>query len=348
MADSANQHYVPQFYFRGFSLDGRSICVLNRGNGKTIPVASIRGQASKKYFYGDAEVEKALQKIDGAFSRVVNRLRDCPTFDNFAAGEYHVLLQNIMLQKARTMSARKRSRGMQDRLLQLCLTTEAYNNESLDERTREERIRSATTAEADPVQYQAMQMSIALELADSLFDLLPVMLENKTNRPFIFGDAPVVFSNPYLRRDRLAGVLGTSSTGLMVLYPLSPTRQLALLDDSVYKVRCRLPDVLPVRDLRDVSTLNRMQIHNAASAVYFHHRSFSPYVVSLWLQEHRLLEENRGAVVEAPGVDQRGEPVGDIFHCFEKQLPLIPRLSFLKYSQIPQHSEYPFSRRDAR
>jgi Protein of unknown function (DUF4238) len=76
MADSANQHYVPQFYFRGFTANARSVCVLNRSTGKTIPIASIKGQASKKYFYGDADAEKLIQKLDGAFSGVVRRFRE--------------------------------------------------------------------------------------------------------------------------------------------------------------------------------------------------------------------------------------------------------------------------------
>ena len=219
MAESANQHYVPQFYFRGFSSDDRSVCVLNRSTGKTIPVASIKGQASKKYFYGEADAEKGLQQVDGAFSGVVRRFRECAAFDEFSGEDYYTLLQNIMLQRSRTMSARSRSKAMQDRLLQLHLEMRVHADESLDEDTREAFLKFAGEAEADPRQYQALEMSIALECVESLLDLLPVVLENRTNRPFIFGDAPVVFSNPHLRQVRLRGVLGAQTPGLMILYP---------------------------------------------------------------------------------------------------------------------------------
>lgn len=347
MAESANQHYVPQFYFRGFSTDDRSVCVLNRATGKTIPVASIKGQASKKYFYGDADAEKRLQQVDGAFSGVVRRFRECVDFNEFSGEDYYILLQNIMLQKSRTMSARSRSKAMRDRLLQLHLEMSVHADESLDEETRRAFLKLAEEAEADPRQYQALEMSIALDCVESLMDLLPVVLENRTNRPFIFGDAPVVFTNPHLRQVRLRGVLGAQTPGLMILYPLSPVRQLLFLDENVYRLKRRASDFLPVRDLLDVSTLNRLQIQNASSAVYFHDYKFAQYVASLWQEERARLADNSGAVVEAPGFDQHGEPMGDIFHSFERQLPLIPQLSFIKYGELPEH-EYQFSRREER
>jgi hypothetical protein len=347
MADSANQHYVPQFYFRGFTANERSVCVLNRSTGKTIPIASIKGQASKKYFYGDADAEKLLQKLDGAFSGVVRRFLECRSFDAFSAEDYYTLLQNIMLQRSRTMSARSRSKAMQDRLLQLYLESRVYADESLDDETRQASLKLYAKAEADPRQYQAVEMSIALDSVDSLLDLLPVVLENRTNRPFIFGDAPVVFSNPHLRQVRWRGVLGAQTPGLMIFYPLSPSRQLVFPDQKVYQLKPKNVEFLPVRDLLDISALNRLQIQNASFAAYFHDYKFAQYVTSLWEQERNRLADNRGVVVKAPSFDQNGESTGDIFHSFERQLPLIPRLGFVQYHEVPER-EYQFARRGSR
>lgn len=120
-----------------------------------------------------------------------------------------------------------------------------------------------------------------------------------------------------------------------------------LLDAGVYRLKRQTADFLPVRDLVDVSVLNRLQIQNASFAVYFHDAKFAQYVVSLWQQERARLADNRGVVVEAPGFDQNGQPAGGIFHTFEKQLPLIPRLSFLRYIEMPER-EYRFARRQER
>ncbi|MES9854743.1 MAG: DUF4238 domain-containing protein [Candidatus Thiodiazotropha sp. L084R] len=43
MLKKSNQHYVPQFYFRYFSGDGKSICVLNRTSGEQIRCSSTKG-----------------------------------------------------------------------------------------------------------------------------------------------------------------------------------------------------------------------------------------------------------------------------------------------------------------
>jgi len=80
MSKKVNQHYVPQFYFRYFSENGKSICVLNRDSGKAIKSASIKGQASKKYFYGDSDVEDRLSEIDGLFSTALRQIRKSFSF----------------------------------------------------------------------------------------------------------------------------------------------------------------------------------------------------------------------------------------------------------------------------
>lgn len=344
MANKANQHYVPQFYFRYFSEDGKSISVLNRKNGKSIERAPIKGQASKKYYYGDEEIESNLSEIEGHFSGALREIKETNSFEICTPENYVLLLQNIMLQKSRTVSERKRSKAMQDRLLQLYMECEVNNDESLDDETKEGFRKIAQTLEADPKQYQAMGMSIALECADSLVDLMPVILHNKTNRPFIFGDAPVIFTNPFLKRIKLRGVLGAQTPGLIVLYPLSSQHCVMLIDERAYKIKRFRTSRYSVRNLRDISLINRLQIHNSASAVYFSNIKYSQYVEALWQQEKARLIDHIGKVVEAPGIDHNGQPMGDIMHSFEEQLPLVPRFSFLDYREVPEE-EYQFGRR---
>lgn len=345
MAHKANQHYVPQFYFRYFSKNGKSICLLNRDSGKTIESAPIKGQASKRYFYGDAEVENALSEIEGLFSSALRQIKDDSCFESCTPENYVLLLQNIMLQKSRTMSARKKSKAMQDRLLQLYMECEVNNDESLDEETKEAFRTITQGLEANPKQYQGMEMSIAIECSKSLVDLLPIILHNRTNLPFIFGDAPVVFTNPYLKNVTLRGVLGAQTPGLIVLYPIGSMHSIMLLDERTYKIKKFRNSILLVRNLIDIAALNKLQIHNASIAVYFSDYQYSHYASELWRQEKVRLVDHRGKVVEAPGVDHNGEPMGDIVHSFEEQLPFIPKFSFLEYQELPEE-EYRFSLRE--
>jgi Protein of unknown function (DUF4238) len=344
MADKANQHYVPQFYFRGFSNTGKSICVLNRTSGATIDCAPIKGQASKKYFYGDSGAESEMEKVDGLFSSAIRRLRERPNFEEYSDDDYFLLLQNVVLQKTRTLSARSRSKAMQDRLLQLYMECSINNDETLSQETKDSFTEFSAELEANPKQYQAIEMEVALDCVKSLYDLLPVILHNKTNRPFIFGDAPVVFSNPHLKQVVLRGVLGMQTPGLIIYYPISPQHTVMIIDAETYRIKGLRNSMFAVRELKDIAALNRLQIQNASMAAYFSEFKYAAYVRSLWELERGRLANNQGVVVEAPGVNESREPIGDVFHSFERQLPYIPRLSFFQYSEIPEQ-EYKFQRR---
>ena len=188
----------------------------------------------------------------------------------------------------------------------------------MDEETKEGFRTIAQGLEANPKRYQGMEMSIAIECSKSLVDLLPIILHNRTNLPFIFGDAPVVFTNPYLKNVTLRGVLGAQTPGLIVLYPIGSTHSIMLLDERAYKIKKFRNSILPVRNLIDIAALNKLQIHNASIAVYFSDYQYSRYASELWRQEMVRLIDHRGKVVEAPCVDHNEEPMGDIVHSFEE------------------------------
>lgn len=67
MADKENQHFVPQYYFRFFSKDQKSVSLLRIINGTVVETAPIKGQASKSYFYGGAAVERQITEIESSF-----------------------------------------------------------------------------------------------------------------------------------------------------------------------------------------------------------------------------------------------------------------------------------------
>ena len=181
-----------------------------------------------------------------------------------------------------------------------------------------------------------MEMKIAVELAISLGDLMPIILSNRTNRPFIFGDAPVIFTNLYQKRVKHRGVLGAKASGLLVYYPISPTHAVLLVDSYVYRIKKIIGSVVKLTQFPDVVMLNKLQIHNAASAIYFSEYKYADYVTELWRQERNELTDHRGVVVEAPGLDRNGN--GDIIHTFDRQLPLIPKLSFLQHAEVEENT----------
>lgn len=339
MANKSNQHYVPQFYFRFFSKDGKRISVLNRKSGKLIEFAPIKGQASKSYFYGEGDVEQTLSEIEGHFCLALRDLKNRGSFEGYDRGNHLLLLQNLMLQRSRTMSARRNREEFNNLITKLQLEVGINNDDSLGEEEKEELRQALEFVEASPQAHQGLEMATAIETAVHLGDLQPYMLINKTNRPFVFGDAPVIFTNPYQRKITHHGVLGAKTPGLLVYYPLTSESAVLLVDTSVYKVKKRKGSIVRVSSHRDIVSLNKLQIHNATNAVYFSEFKYSSYVEELWRQESKKLTDHRGMVVEASGVREDGEPMGDILHTFESQLPLIPRLSILQYIEASEDAD---------
>jgi hypothetical protein len=335
MANKANQHYVPKFYFKYFSQDGKSICVLNKKDGHTSQSAPIRGQASKKYFYGDAEIEGVLEQFDTLFSSALQQIRSDLCFEKCTPENYALLMQHLALQRFRTMKDRQNSKPMDDKHAQLYVESMIHSNgHLLTEEKKALFLDNIEGVEAEPKQWQGMRMMTAIEKADSLCDLFPVILQNKTNRPFIFGDAPVVFINPHLKKITSRGVLGAQTQGLIIFYPIETMHCIMLIDEKTYQIKKLHGTVLAIRNLKDVAALNKLQIHNAFSSIYFSDIQYSEYVKHLWIQEKKKFINLECKVTEIPEFDNNGELTSYLIHSFEPQLPFIPKLSFLDYQEL--------------
>lgn len=345
MSNRKNHHFVPQFYFRRFSQDDRSICVLTKATGQLIEKASIKSQASRNNFYGSDELESALGEIEGACSTTLRNLAalDNPTL--LEDSDVSNLLLHIALQRSRTMSARTNGQPFQDKMARLFAEMALTQSTEIDEEARKLLLENLEDIGAEPVQAHRMQMGVAVEAAGELNDLLPLMLVNKTNRPFVFGDAPVVFYNALYRNVRHRGVLGLTTPGLLVIFPLSSTQCLMLVDSASYKILRAKENCISLREFRDVAAINKLQLHAASSCVYFGGFQYARYVSELWRQEQSRFRPHAGVVVEAPGFDAgTGEPMGDIVHGFEPQLPYPFTLSFLQHPVLGDEN-YRFTRR---
>jgi hypothetical protein len=331
MSTRKNHHFVPQFYFRFFSGDSRSISVLHRHTGRVIASAPIRGQACKAWFYGDDIAEDALSQVEGACSAALRELAALRNPADLPAESVELVLIWLALQRSRTKAARQSSQPMHDRFAQLWAEVELRNDEDISPETRDLLLGNLDAVRVDPVGAQRLMMSVAVETASSLGDMTPIFLLNKTNRPFIFGDAPVVLYNSLHRETNHRGVLGFSAAGLMVFLPIGPSKILLLLDAASYRLRRVIENRIQVRDLRDVSELNKLQIHAATDCVYFGDFARAPYVAELWRQERSRLCQHACEVIQAPSFSvETGEPLGDIVHSFQPQLPYRLSLSFLE------------------
>ncbi|WP_141107979.1 hypothetical protein [Azotobacter beijerinckii] len=104
--------------------------------------------------------------------------------------------------------------------------------------------------------------------------------------------------------------------------------------------------MIHIRELRDVAAINSLQIHSAATAIYFSDYKYAEYVKAIWIQERIKLSENLVTVVEAPSFDCNGTPQGDIVHSFAPMLPVNLKLSFLEHETLDDN-DYRFAERSA-
>ncbi len=344
MSKKKNQHFVPRFYFRYFSNDGKRISLLNIASGKTVKDAPIKSQCSKDYYYGDKDMEDALEGLENEHRNAINKLKACLAFGSISMDEYIFVLQAALFQRARTMAAREKTKEPNDKLLRLHLEVSINRDPSLTEEARATYIKQLDNIQGNPQRYQAIAMWNAIEGVEHIVDLRHLLLINKTKNPFIFGDAPVVYYNNYQMDVALRGVPGLQTPGLQIFYPLSQDIVLLLLDPMAYHVYTGHDYIVHVESLDDVNQLNKLQIHNSFKSVYFGDYKFAAYMKSLWVEERSCLAKAEDRFIQAPGYDQSGNPIGDIIHIYEPLLPFRLRLSFLTHDIIGD-GDFKFARR---
>lgn len=104
MADKKNQHYVPQFYQRNFSDDGKTVGTYLLKQKKYIPKSSIKNQASEDYFYSkdNKKIEDALGDIEAMADAVIKDIARNPK-GKISKQDGYTLYVFTMLQLGRTL-----------------------------------------------------------------------------------------------------------------------------------------------------------------------------------------------------------------------------------------------------
>ena len=152
-----------------------------------------------------------------------------------------------------------------------------------------------------------MQVAHALTTSLALSDLQCLILVNRTDVPFLFGDNPVVLCNPYLQHIDYYGVLGWQTPGLQVHIPIGPKHHLVLCDPAAYELPRHRGCVVDVEHSGDVAQLNALQMHNAIDALYFHDLTYAESYERL-LAVHRKEMRSAGVVVKTAPLVCQGDP----------------------------------------
>lgn len=350
MSRNREHHFVPKYYFKRFSGDGKRICVLLRRNGDIIPSASIRGQCAQKRFYGTTIAEHRLGSLERRHSHTlqdISRAADKRSSGVLNRRSKAALLEAIALQRARTvLEVNKWSGALEDirtdllkKQVQLRESGDAQREiiEALDSKAI--RIKESSSSAV------LRQISVGLENAVLLSDMCFRVLVNHTKYPFVFSDSPVVFCNTYYRNVTDRGVLGVQSPGLQVFFPLSSTVAVMLIDSSVYSGAYTSSEIVDLVECADVSHLNALQLHHSSNVICFGNYGCAEYVRSLYRAHKDLLRVPSIFYSLRSDLLVDGEKSeGGIMHTFEPQLNHWLELSFVTCDP-PSETEYRWRQR---
>lgn len=259
MPANKRHHFVPHFYLKRFSQDGKSINIFNISKQKLILGGKLKTQCIRDYLYGkEPEFEHHLADLEGIASTIISRITDTAFFPNRHSQEWIDLLLFILVQSSRTVASISDLDQMTDRLLKRVLSHESKFSDFDPSRFTIRMTESSKLA----VSYMAMALPLAADLSLKI-------LRSSTPNAFICSDNPIVFYNQLFEDNSSHSYCGIASKGLQVFVPISPRVILCFYDKKTYHVGS--PDDRQVLVLRssDVDQLNGLQYVSADENIYF-------------------------------------------------------------------------------
>jgi hypothetical protein len=253
MASRKSQHFVPKAHLKPFSTNGdrKSISLFNIKSEQLIDNAGIKHQCARNYFYGkDDTLEKMLGEIEGEYAMAV---RNAET-RSFTAGDLSWMRLFMAVQYGRTEAAVQQMKEFAEKSGAIL-----FRGMSLPENER---------FPLDPHQLVIQAMKQMRALTPYMKDLDFCIFQNRTPRPFITSDNPLINTNRFYCQKLEEDSWGAMSAGALFLLPLGPRLLACFYDAGVYSVKNH-DGYVEVPKKADVLAFNEMQYLSAAENIYF-------------------------------------------------------------------------------
>ena len=256
MGDAKRHHYVPQFYLRRFSDDGRSIRLLNKASDRIIEGAPIKGQCAVNNFHGwHDSVEGALSGIESASAASIDRVLKRRELPVRTSEDYLSLLVFVALQSGRT--------------LQQAEENDRYTDYFYKEIMRGHPELAGIDLDGFEVKGRypvALPLVTSMQAFHFLETLEPALLLAGDRIGFVTSDNPVVLYNSARADVWWEGVTGLDSVGLQVFMPLSRDACLYLYDPTAYTTATNTDSRRACST--DVLKLNALTVLNSTRNIY--------------------------------------------------------------------------------
>lgn len=276
-----NQHFVPQSLLKQFSCDQnkKSINLCHGEGADVVYNASIKGQASKTYFYKGPDGAKIYEDELSAMESVfISTLRNSIKKNEIDKKDYLFLCMGVGLQFARTIAKRDAIMNFIDsKIVEEALKSEELiqgisniienNSEKISPIDIIKSLHISRNQETHQYFIQNMVMN-GVKYSPYLMDLKKVIIKNRTNVPFIIGDNPVVIINQLIGFNKYQNVRSFCQQGIQIFLPFSPYNTLCLFDKNVYSCQSS-GDFLDIHEEHDINKLNMAQVINSSNSFYF-------------------------------------------------------------------------------
>lgn len=262
--EKKNHHYVPQFYLRNFSNDGRSIGMYLLDKKKYIFRASIKKTAYREHLYGEDEtIENGLANNESEWCKIIGKILDTKTID-LNQEEYIMLLLFLTISEARTLQTAEYNDAQISTLLNLAYKVKNGKEKDLG------------------VHYcipNLISMQAAAEITPILSDLDLLLIVNESNRGFITTDNPIVRYNQYFMFRNYYRNYGLGQMGIQLFVPLNPNICLCAYDDIMYFPQTQ--NVVTIRSGSQINELNKLFLLNAYDSIFFNNTQKESYIKSI-------------------------------------------------------------------
>lgn len=257
MAQNKNQHFVPKCYLKSFSIEckGKAINVLNHSHNqiKIIQGASVAGQCSKSYFYGNnLELEKIFQVFEQEYALIITKIIN-KTQDITSKELWHIRVF-AFLQMLRT-----------DMSIQKCATL-ANKLHNAVYKGFEKYQQTLDTSQNNMVR---IVIDCFRKNFRQLEGLEVLIIENKTKYDFVTSDDPVILTNRLNIQRLQQNLFGIATSGTQLMMPLSPKFYLMCYDNDVYTVSNKKGYKAFIQKKSDIDALNEFQFLKSQNNIYF-------------------------------------------------------------------------------
>lgn len=324
MPQYAEQHFVPKFYLRNFSSEGRQLNLVNIGSEKVILGASLRKQCARTKFYDfDPDTEFDLGRLEAKTAPIIRQIMASDQFlrPDVEYEKYVNLVLFVVVQHVRGV----RTANANDEM------TDYYGKLMLQSRAEAQGI-DLTKVKIGNKYPAALPLLSIPDIMPSAMTLRPHLIVNRSARDFVTSDDPVVLHNQYCEGIDYQGVLGWRSKGIQVFFPLSPRHLLVLFDNSIYRMGSRRSHLATeITSSAEVEQFNSMQVLHAVANIYFKQSVDADQSRELVRKLVKDRPKRAMTIVETEIVDKPDGTGSSLVHTFQPLLRCRLSVSAIRY-----------------